>query len=673
MSRNVNSNSSHLRILNSSTVRQIESAQVIPSYESLATSLLQNSVESGASRVHIKLQPASLRVTVVDNGNGLHHDEWGSLFSKRLSSQGRSRTLRSVAAVACVEVSSSRSDIHLRKTIRGGIVLEDVIQNTSPISLFSCTGVIVDVWELFYNLPVRRRAALQIPAAKLVDNVRRRIVAVALSNVHVHVKLEMNSSVVLFESPPLAKLSVSLLESAFATRHRLSWLPVNTQDGSLKVHGYIAELALSRATEAQIVSINGVPLDHSARVYKLLRKASRENMSQEVELVSQSRAYPAFVLNVLCDEEDVQVSAAEHGAIIVGYKNMDVEQFVTNSVMSVLRAQRLQSNSRSYAAITGGKNRGESAGCSRQENAQSRLALRARKRIWKDIDNHDFKEAVLDLSEFVKKSRDATLKNALPQRPLSATESRFKRLSRLPSPSSSLRVRRPQTAAAVMCGLTKNLPNWKNPCFQYQGRTPNEVATVKSGCTSSIMLLDMSKVRVEREALRSMRVIGQVDLKFIMATDERGTLYAIDQHAASERALFETLLRELGQGTVLTQSVVPPMVLPLSTEQRSLVVRLWSDLHRWGWQLSQSNAEGFYSGTVRVHGVPCIGPQGISIDGADQFMTFVDELAEGASAVCVPTPFRDAIATAACHAAVRFGDTVVDGTVPGYCAGNGKM
>lgn len=649
-----------LRVLPSCTVDDLRSGQSVPSYESLAASLLHNAIDRGATSVILTLQPASLRMTVADNGPGFQTDEWRRLLvhDPELQPSDRARMLLCCAAVAHVRVSSSRAGQHVVKEARAGALLADAVRDARPSrSLLGGSGVVVDVSELFHNLPVRRRAVLAVPPAEFVDRVRRRVVAIALSNLRVHVKLEMHRGIVVFDSPRVDKMTVLALEKAFATPGGLSWVPVSGSTGRFSVDGFVAEAALSRAADAQLVSVNGTPLGQAARVYELLQQVFRDRAAREPDRTGRARPEPAFALSVRCPPGDVQLSPPSHGAQVFGFRKIDVEQLVVSSVDHSLRAHAAASDPRLATARK--QHAAEKADRERKKKLASILALRSKKRIWSDIDTHDFLEAKLDLSRVAKRARAAleaarpASASRLPSRPLSALElRRGGRQNSLSASSTAMRVHRPRSAVAVLNGIASCLPGWTNPCFGGDCG-PRSLAPARAGRNSrkKATVLDVHAVRVSRDVVKSLRVLGQVDTKFIMAAGD-GTVYAIDQHAASERAHFEATLRSVGDGTVQSDPCSPVMRVRLSGAQRPAVERHWRALHRWGWRLAWGKA------TLHVLGTPVIGPSAIPVAEAEQLLDVVDSLAGGASPAAMPKPFREAAASAACHVAVRFGDTL---------------
>lgn len=164
---------------------------------------------------------------------------------------------------------------------------------------------------------------------------------------------------------------------------------------------------------------------------------------------------------------------------------------------------------------------------------------------------------------------------------------------------------------------------------------------------------DKRDVSVSREMLAGMRVVGQVDRKFVMMADERG-VYALDQHAASERFLFERLrARAARRGGVVAVALRNRTHWMLGPELQTVVEERGDALRRWGWRVTVAR-DG-----VEVTHVPCVtrcGGQGVVLVERRCLTDFLQSVVDGATASSLPRPVGDVVATTACHSAVRFGD-----------------
>ncbi len=143
-----------------------------------------------------------------------------------------------------------------------------------------------------------------------------------------------------------------------------------------------------------------------------------------------------------------------------------------------------------------------------------------------------------------------------------------------------------------------------------------------------------------------LRLLGCLDRLYWVAESGSGFLL-IDQHAASERVLFDALLRE---GRLARQQLVAPFPVTLTPGQHATLEAEAAAVEASGFEV-----EPFGPATVRVRAVP-------SFRGSrarpEAFRGFLDELAEGGRPVPGAGLRERRAAIVACHAAIRAGDAV---------------
>lgn len=146
---------------------QIAAGEVIERPASIVKELLENSLDAGATHIDVLCENAGIkRICVSDNGYGMDKDDLPLAVERHATSKiesaedltevvtmgFRGEALASVAAVAKLDVTSRTSDAASAWTLRleGG---RDV--HFRPTG--RAVGTTVDVNELFYNTPARRR------------------------------------------------------------------------------------------------------------------------------------------------------------------------------------------------------------------------------------------------------------------------------------------------------------------------------------------------------------------------------------------------------------------------------------------------------------------------------------------------------------------------------------
>jgi DNA mismatch repair protein MutL len=143
-----------------------------------------------------------------------------------------------------------------------------------------------------------------------------------------------------------------------------------------------------------------------------------------------------------------------------------------------------------------------------------------------------------------------------------------------------------------------------------------------------------------------LKLLGCIEALYWVAESDDG-LVLIDQHAASERVLYEAVLRE---GGLARQTLVAPVPLRLTGAQREALAT-----HEETVRSSGFDVEPFGPETCLVRAVPSYrGRRG----RPEALPGLLDELAEGGRPTTTDGLRERTAATVACHAAIRAGDPV---------------
>lgn len=161
-----------------------------------------------------------------------------------------------------------------------------------------------------------------------------------------------------------------------------------------------------------------------------------------------------------------------------------------------------------------------------------------------------------------------------------------------------------------------------------------------------------------RDVLPQLRVLGQAQKTYIVAEDANG-VFLIDQHAAHERVKFEEIRAKQAAKSSESQLLLAPQIVELSP-QRQVV---FSEGSQWfkdaGWDI-----QPFGGGSLMVRAVPQILAERAVVDanGVEKaLLRILDDVSQTDSenGRQDPMPWSERLlATMACHAAVRAGDTL---------------
>ena len=141
-------------------------------------------------------------------------------------------------------------------------------------------------------------------------------------------------------------------------------------------------------------------------------------------------------------------------------------------------------------------------------------------------------------------------------------------------------------------------------------------------------------------------LLGCLQALYWVAESDDGFVL-IDRHAASERVLYEALLRD---GSLARQALVEPVALRLTAAQREALRTHADDVLASGFDV-----ESFGPDTYRVRSVPSYRGRRAR---PEAILGLLDELAEGGRPTTTDGLRERTAATIACHAAIRAGDPV---------------
>lgn len=179
--------------------------------------------------------------------------------------------------------------------------------------------------------------------------------------------------------------------------------------------------------------------------------------------------------------------------------------------------------------------------------------------------------------------------------------------------------------------------------------------TVYYGTNKTVFVNDVAKQNEEKEnsgdyatflsnlAKPKHKIIGQVfGTYWIVEYNDK--MYIIDQHAAHEKVMFESLMEKLKNKEVTTQMINPPMILSLSMTEADLMEKYLENFREIGFEI-----EAFGSQDFAVRGIP---GDLYTLDSQDVLMEIVDNLSNETGKM-TPDILTDKIASMSCKAAVK--------------------
>jgi len=317
-----------IQALPDNLISQIAAGEVVERPSAVVKELLENALDAGATQITVRLEQGGVkRISIVDNGRGISPEQLPLAVARHATSKIASLTdlehvatlgfrgeaLASIASVSQFVLSSRTANAPHAHQIENGTV--------SPTS--GAQGTTVDVQELYFNTPARRKflKTEQTEFSHCADVVRR----IALARPDVAFTLTHNGKTVdHWNLASLDKRSAQIMGSDFADAR----LPVDQNAGPLRLHGYAGLPTASKArADAQYFYVNGRFVRD-----KLLTHAVRAAYQD----VLHGDRYPSYVLALDLDPALVDVNVHPSKIEVRFRDSRAVHQFVFHAVQAAL-------------------------------------------------------------------------------------------------------------------------------------------------------------------------------------------------------------------------------------------------------------------------------------------------------------------------------------------------
>lgn len=303
-----------IRQLPDTLINQIAAGEVVERPASVVKELVENALDAGARRIDIDLEEGGVRlIRIRDDGGGIGPEELPLAVSRHATSKiasiddleavatlgFRGEALPSVASVSRFRLASRPRDAAHGAELRieGGRIGE-VVPQAHP------HGTTVEVRDLFYNVPARRKF-LRAERTEL-SHIEEWLRSLALARPDVELRVTHNGKPSRRWKGEGDLLSEVRLHEALGEEFARNALRVDHAGAGLRLHGWIAQPAYNRASnDQQYLYVNGRSV-RDRNVAHAVRQAYSDVLFHG--------RHPAYVLFLELDPRgvDVNVHPAKH-------------------------------------------------------------------------------------------------------------------------------------------------------------------------------------------------------------------------------------------------------------------------------------------------------------------------------------------------------------------------
>ncbi len=260
-----------VKVLPPKVANAIAAGEVVERPASAVKELIENAVDAGARRITVEVEAAGLAlIRVTDDGSGMAPADASLAFERHATSKIRTvedlervrtmgfrgEALPSIAAVSRVRVLTRGAGAPEGTEVR---LEAGSAPRVAPGA--ARPGTVVEVLELFYNVPARRRfLKSQAAESAAVGDV---VAALALAHLSIHFRYFADGREVLNapEAPDPLDRILAVLGMGVADE----MLEVRASDGEAALSGHISRVSLTRTSTAdQYFIVNGRPVRSKA-------------------------------------------------------------------------------------------------------------------------------------------------------------------------------------------------------------------------------------------------------------------------------------------------------------------------------------------------------------------------------------------------------------------------
>jgi DNA mismatch repair protein MutL len=620
--------------LPTSVINKIAAGEVIERPASVVKELCENSLDAGATHVDVSIEQGGLDlVRVADDGGGIPREELSLAVAPHATSKlqdaddlFRVGTLgfRGEALASIAEI--SRFSLRSRQPgSEGGWELEVVGgEAAEPVPCGMSPGTTIEVRNLFYNTPVRRK--FQRTTQTELGHVSEQFTRLALAYPHVRFTLRHNDRT-LYDLPANQDLPTRI-GAFFGEDLVRDLLPIAGRDGETKLSGYVARPSQSRSHQKmQYLFLNG----------RFIRDRSLQHaLAEAYRGLLLTGRYPICFLHLELPADAVDVN--------VHPTKMEVRFLdggrIYGQLLAALRTKFLATDLTHKLDGSG---------------AQAPAALNAAP----VVDEND-PAAAVDPGQAARVRQDFVRWAQGAATPAHDPAPWDRDDAALASPAAT--IASPPSRPLTTHGVPAFRPFSDHGSSPFARPLPQptivDVQPVELGPPANAPTAAPFAPPLPADECDPIRAI-QVHNRYLIAESEEGVL-VIDQHALHERILYEQLRDKIGRGSLETQTLLVPEPVDLAPPEAAAVLERRETLAKIGLLV-----EPFGGGTVLVSGYPAMLSK---FPAAEILRSIADQVLVDGKTPEHRDLMDDLLNMIACKAAVKAGDRLTPDEVTALVA-----
>ena len=328
-----------VKVLSEDTANKIAAGEVVEGPLSVVKELVENAIDASSSSIEIEIKSGGKSlVRVSDNGTGMGRDDAVLALERHATSKisghedlvhintlgFRGEAIPSIASVSRFTISTCQQDQDAGTFVKidGGKLINVLDIGRSP-------GTTVDVKNLFYNVPARRKYMRTVETE--TSNILRTVQNYAAAFPQIRFSVIHNDKVLLLA--PAANTIEDRLATVFGKKFMDQMVRVESDQGPIKINGFVSKPSLTRSNRSsQMLFVNRRPVWSIA--------ISHAVFTGYRTLLPKGR-YPVFILFLEIDPAQIDVNVHPTKREIRFQNDWKIKDAVTRAIADALKQTEL--------------------------------------------------------------------------------------------------------------------------------------------------------------------------------------------------------------------------------------------------------------------------------------------------------------------------------------------
>lgn len=628
-----------INLLDENTSNKIAAGEVVERPSSVVKELVENSIDAEAKNITIEIEEGGISlIRIIDDGNGIHRDDIKKAFMPHATSKiqnvediysimtlgFRGEALASIASISKVLLRSkiNGEDFGSEISIEGGEILSTSETGTNK-------GTIIEVRDLFYNVPARRKflKSTSREGALISDIVSR----IALSNPDISIKFYNNGKKVL-HTYGTGNIK-DVIRTVYGKAISENLIYFESAEDAIHLYGYIGKEEIARGSRNnQSIFVNGRYIKNKTIV------AAVENAFKSFATVNK---FPFFVLFLEVYPEFVDVNIHPTKAEIKFKEDRGIFKKVFDAVHKAFKSEVFNDF---YIP-------------EEEQDQKDEVPTEVVEEISFNINLNDTYSNNLPLSQYddnnnkeneIKHMPGVSYEDLRREEELYNNLKNLKELGKLDIKvnNNSNNVSNDNEIDYNPVSYDSNTAVYEDKKETYSNELNKEIANYNNNNDVTSNRESSNNIENRNAKFPSLKIIGQFNKTYILAEYDE-VLYMIDQHAAHEKILFEKYLKSIEEGDIVVQQLLVPTLIDLTTDDFCYYEENLNLFTMAGFTI-----ENFGGNTIAIKEVPYFLGK---LDPRNLFINILDNIKSLGSGKTTEVKYNR-IATLACKAAVKAND-----------------